>query len=108
MSKSLLIVGSFLAERGLESEPSPSRGEGWEGVEAPCFRRPFEDAGVFRAPPDAACLHPIPRPFPLEGKGSGARDQRRARRGGGREVSDLGRAAGGGVRGGVAGMAGEG
>jgi hypothetical protein len=32
-----------------------------------------------------------------------ARDQRRARRGGGGDVADLGRAAAGGVRGGVAG-----
>ena len=37
-----------------------------------------------------------------------ARDQRRARRGGGGEGTDLGRAAGGGVRGGVAGDGGGG
>jgi len=50
---------------------------------------------------------PASTPSPSRGRGDDVRDQRRARRSGGGEVADLGRAAGGGVRGGFAGDGGE-
>ncbi len=56
------------------SEPFPSRGKGWDGVDAQIsperFETPYPDT-------PSPCLiaailpPPHPRPFPLEGKGEG-------------------------------------